>query len=176
MEQKTKLCKHCKKEIDLEASRCPHCHGKIYIWTKWKKILIGFIIFTVFILVITGSSGNKNSSTENISEIQTTGSEQSISKEQAQKELDKFMPMAQKAGLVTSYDFSKLDDKVYRWDIYVGKTWYIQTVQQKKDFIAYIGIHKKAITGFSHFELRDGYTNEKVGEITAFSSSIEVYK
>ena len=62
MEQINKLCPHCKKEIDLKASRCPHCHGKIFIWTKGRKILAGFAIFTVFILVITNVSSDKNNS------------------------------------------------------------------------------------------------------------------
>jgi hypothetical protein len=46
----------------------------------------------------------------------------------------------------------------------------------KKNFIAKIGSLKKAITGYSHLEVKDAYSNEKVGEITAFSQSIEVYK
>lgn len=99
-----------------------------------------------------------------------------VAQEKAQKELDEFMAMAKKAGLITSYDFSKLNDTVYRWDMYAGKTWYIQTVQQKKDFIAYVGIRKKIITGYSNLKLLDGYTNEKIAEITSFSSSIEIYK
>ena len=86
------------------------------------------------------------------------------------------MPKAKTASLVTSYDFSKLDENTYRWDIFVGSPWYSMTVQEKKDFIAYIGLRKKAITGYSHFELRDGYNNDKVGEITSFSQSIEIYK
>ncbi len=123
-----------------------------------------------------GSSGSSSSTPTPTPAPVTTASEPSMSKEQAQKELDDFMATAKKAKLVTSYDFSKLNETVYRWDIFVGSSWYLMTVQQKKDFIAYIGIHKKAITGYSHFELHDAYSNEKVGEITSFTSSIEVYK
>lgn len=104
-------------------------------------------------------------------EAQATPSEPTISKAQAQKELDSIMALAKKSNLVTSYEFSDSASVVY-----VGSTWYTQTVQQKKDFIAYVGERKKVIIGYSHFELHDAYTNEKVGEITAFSSSIEVYK
>jgi len=49
-------------------------------------------------------------------------------------------------------------------------------VSFKKDFIAKIGTLKKQIRGYSHFEVRDAYSKEKVGELTAFSQSIEVYK
>jgi len=69
MEQKNKLCPHCKKEVDSGASRCPHCQGKIYIWTRGRKILMGFIILTVIVLVLSNSSGNENSSTKNDSQV-----------------------------------------------------------------------------------------------------------
>jgi len=100
-----------------------------------------------------------------------TPTEPTLSKEQAQKELDSIMDLGKKSGLVTSYEFSNSASVVY-----VGNIWYTQTVQQKKDFIAYVGLRKKAITGYSHFEVRDGHSNEKVAELTAFTSSIEVYK
>ncbi len=58
MEEKNKLCKHCKKEVDLMATRCPHCQGKMYVWTKGKKITAGIIIFVFLIIVINSSSSN----------------------------------------------------------------------------------------------------------------------
>ncbi|MFA6524573.1 MAG: hypothetical protein WC264_03385 [Candidatus Paceibacterota bacterium] len=146
------------------------------VWYKrWYVIVLLVVSFIIVISGMGGNSDNNSTPTPKTKETATV-SEPTISKEQAQKDLDKYMPMAKTAGLLTSYDFSKLDDNTYRWDVFVGSNWYTQTVQQKKDFIAYIGLRKKAITGYSHFELRDGYTNEKVGEITAFSQSIEVYK
>ncbi len=60
---KIKKCPHCIKEVDVEASRCPHCQGKIFVWTRGRKILAGFIIFTVFILVISGSSNSNKTPT-----------------------------------------------------------------------------------------------------------------
>lgn len=92
------------------------------------------------------------------------------SKADAQKELADFMALSKKAEVISSYDFT--NDAV----VYVDQMWYQMTVPQKKDFIAHIGILKKAATGFSHFELRDAYSNDKVGEITSFSQSVEVYK
>jgi hypothetical protein len=89
---------------------------------------------------------------------------------QAQKDLDDFMALAKQADVVSSYDFT--NDSV----VYVDSNWYSMTVTQKKDFIAKIGMLKKAVTGYSHFELHDAYSDEKVGEITSFSQSVEVYK
>lgn len=43
MENK-KLCPHCKLEVDPKASRCPHCQGKIYIWTLGRKLMFLLII------------------------------------------------------------------------------------------------------------------------------------
>jgi hypothetical protein len=60
--------------------------------------------------------------------------------------------------------------------VYIDSVWYTQKVDFKKDFIAKVGLLKKAVTGYSHFEVRDAYTDEKVGELTAFTQSIEVYK
>lgn len=54
-ETEKKICPHCKEEINKEASRCPHCHGKIYVWTSGRKVILGFGILAVFLLIITGS-------------------------------------------------------------------------------------------------------------------------
>lgn len=97
----------------------------------------------------------------------TTG----MSKEDAEKELDEFMALSKKAGLVTSYEFSESASVVY-----VGEIWYSQTAVQKKDFIAYVGKLKKAITGYQNFKLKDAYSDEVVAELTAFSGDLKVYK
>ncbi len=60
MEQKTKLCPHCKKEIDATASRCPHCHGKIYVWTTGRKVLAGLLGLIVFIAILGNGSDETN--------------------------------------------------------------------------------------------------------------------
>lgn len=93
------------------------------------------------------------------------------SKAAAQKELDELMALSKKAGLITSYEFSNVATVVY-----ADSVWYTQTVQFKKDFLAKIGMLKKQITGYMHFEVRDAYSNEKLAEVTAFSSSLQVYK
>ncbi len=140
-------------------------------WMKKHPVYTGIIvIFLVIVLVefLSGSSDSKPSTQVNQDNGQAVSQ---VSKDAAQKELDDLMSKSKSAGLVTSYEFS---DKAT--EVYVGEIWYTQTVQFKKDFIAKIGMLKKTITGYSHFEVRDAYSNEKVGEITAFSQSIEVYK
>lgn len=92
-------------------------------------------------------------------------------KENAQKELDTIIALGKKAGLITSYEFSDMASVVY-----VGRIWYTQTVSFKKDFLAEIASLKESITGYRHFEVRDAYSDEKVGEVTAFMGSLEVYK
>lgn len=50
MEKKdTKICKHCKEEIDKKAKRCPKCGGKLGFPT-WAKVLI--IIAIVLICIV----------------------------------------------------------------------------------------------------------------------------
>lgn len=100
-------------------------------------------------------------------EAQATGEE----KAEAQRKLKEIMDLAIKATLVESYEFSDKASVVY-----VSPMWYTQTVTFKKDFLASIAMPKKASTGYSHFEVRDARSNEKVAEVTAFSQSLEVYK
>ena len=45
-----KVCPHCKTEVDSGASRCPHCHGKIFLWTLANiaiAVILGIIILSV---------------------------------------------------------------------------------------------------------------------------------
>ncbi len=100
-----------------------------------------------------------------------TDTQSTLSKEDAQKELDHIMDLSKQANFALSYDFSNTGTVVY-----AGPAWYTQSVAFKKDFLAKVGALKKVITGYQHFEVRDANSNEKVGEITAFSGSLEVYK
>lgn len=147
-------------------------------WIKshpFKTILL--VLCTIPVMIIIGFIVEPSTPPSETQQTNNTASSTpAMTKEEAEKDLEEFMAMSKKAGIIMSYDFSKIDEKLYRWEIYVGKNWYLQTAPQKKDFIAYIGLRKKAITGFTNFQLHDGYSNEKVGEITAFSQSIEVYK
>ena len=138
---------------------------------KKHPILTGFIVVIVIIFFINMFSGSSNSPVPTPQPTQQQTQTPTVSKEQAQKELTDFMETAKKAKLVSSYEFS---DKATI--VYIDSMWYTQKVDFKKDFIAKIGLLKKAVTGYTHFEAKDAYTNEKVAEITAFSQSIEIYK
>lgn len=91
--------------------------------------------------------------------------------DKAEKELTDFMHLAIKGGLVSSYEFSDTANEVF-----VGSPWYNMTVQDKKDFMAYIAMRKKIVRGYAFFTVKDAYSNEKVGEVTSFSNSLEVYR
>ena len=79
--------------------------------------------------------------------------------------------MSAKATLVSSYEFTDTDRVIY-----VSDVWYSMTVQFKKDFLAKVAMLQDAISGKHFFEVRDEHSNETVGEVTAFSGSLEVYK
>ena len=160
------ICGNCRYEFTTEIK-----NDKESIKKRNKKTIIVFLFATlvIIIMIVVASSGggSKNTQTPTTqSNEQTQATSQS-----AQKELSAIIDLAKQAGLVVSYEFSNSASVVY-----IGSTWYAQTVAFKKDFIAKIGILKNQITGYTHFEVRDAYSNEKVGEITAFSQSIEVYK
>jgi hypothetical protein len=70
--EKNKLCPHCRKEVDIMASRCPHCHGKIYVWTTNKKVIAGIAIFLFFLYILSygdGTSTNSSSSQSTVNPI-----------------------------------------------------------------------------------------------------------
>ena len=147
-----------------------------------------FWAIVIFIFYIIGSSsGNKDktltavkpeapviqaTTTQKVEEnkqVESQAKTQSIS--DAQKELDDLIALSKKANLVQSYEFSDSATVVY-----VTDAWNTQTVQFKKDFMAKVGTFKKVITGYTHFEVRNAYSDEKVGEIESFSQELKVYK
>lgn len=89
MENK-KTCPHCRLEVDARASRCPHCQGKIYVWTVGRKILAGTII-VLFVSGIVGSfSSNEPKDNPTIAQtVQTV----SVSEVQCQELKDEFYSM-----------------------------------------------------------------------------------
>jgi len=142
-----------------------------------KYLLISFGVFIVLaiLIVVINPAGNKDKGTQQETQkpspATTTASNNAAQKAQAQKELDDIIALGKKAGLVVSYEFSDRASVVF-----IGATWYTQTVAFKKDFMAKVATLKKVITGYQHFEVRDAYSNEKVGEVTALTGSLEVYK
>lgn len=146
---------------------------------KWYKIWWVWVIILVALYAI-GSNGMKNKPVTNVvnnkvsqnNEVKAPVASSTIqSKEDAQKELDDLMALSKKAGVVKSFEFSDTATVVY-----VEKTWYDQSVEFKKDFLAKVATLKKEINGYRHFEVLDAYSNEKVAEVTSFTNSLEVYK
>ena len=142
---------------------------------KFLLIWFGLGLVATILIVIINPAGNKGDNIQQETQKPTpstaTTSSSAAQKAQAQKELDDIMALGKKAGLVVSYDFSDRASVVF-----VGATWYTQTVAFKKDFMAKVATLKKVITGYQNFKVIDAYSNEKVGEVTAFTGSLEVYK
>lgn len=146
-----------------------------------KKILYGLGTVILFpILLIIFFSGNepapKPVEEANVIQQQQTAPVAEVSsktedKAKALEELEAFIAISKEAGVVSSYDFSETANVVY-----VTSVWYSMDVSFKKDLMGKIASLKKAATGYHRFEVRESKSNEKVGEVTAFSGSIEVYK
>lgn len=62
-----KKCPHCKTEIDWEASRCPNCHGKVYVWNAGKKMLVVIVVLLFFIGLFNMGSYTPSTSTTSTS-------------------------------------------------------------------------------------------------------------
>lgn len=134
------------------------------------------VFFALFINLSDNTSTPSTVANEDTTEVvensvPTDSATEEMSKEDAQKELDEFMALSKKATLVTSYEFSESANVVY-----VGEIWYSQTAVQKKDFLAYVGNLKKAVTGYRNFKVKDAYSDEVVAELTSFSGDLKVYK
>ncbi len=89
----------------------------------------------------------------------------------AQDALDALIEISKHAGLISSYEFSDVAAVVYVTDV-----WYELDVSAKKSLLTKIGSLKEQATGYHQFEVRHSKSNEKVGEVTAFSGSVEVYR
>jgi len=56
--QKTRLCPHCKMEINALASKCPHCQSKVETPSqkKFKYIVAGAFFFIVMFIIISATT------------------------------------------------------------------------------------------------------------------------
>lgn len=175
-----KKCKQCFTDMPSKAKTCPNCKGDQRSWVNRHPFFTIFLFF-MFIGFLGMLGGGESSETSSVvappvQPVQTSTPSPApvvsdASKAEAQKELNENMRLAKAANLVTSYEFSDKASVVY-----IGPIWYTQPVSFKKDFLAGTARLKKIITGFGHFEVRDGNSNEKVAEVTSFTQSLEVYK
>lgn len=143
---------------------------------KRRPILVTILIAVVAMLfyywtsaIFSGIGNGSTASQETVTSPQTN--EPTVSAEQAKQELSELITLLQQARLVTSYEFSESASVVYVTDV-----WFTQDVTFKRDFLAKIATLKHAITGYKHFEVRHANSNEQLGEVTAFSGSLKVYR
>ncbi len=155
--------------MDATPTKTPFWNRKGFLYSI--AILFGVVLVTS--LVEDESLTSQPAATTPV--VETTAAPQPTASERpkadAQAELDSLMSLSKKAGLISDYEFSASAVVVY-----ADRAWYTQTVTFKKDFLAKIGLLKKEVTGYKHFEVRDSLTNEKVAEITSFNGSLEIYK
>lgn len=71
-EEKTKICKHCKEEINFKAKVCPHCRK------KQGNPIIGFFFIIIFVIIIIAAvNGGNEDNTENTSkQVSSSATEQ----------------------------------------------------------------------------------------------------
>lgn len=80
----TKICKHCKKEVDSKATRCSYCQGDLRSWFARHPILT--ILLVLFILGIFGSAiGTDKTSTTTQKTTSTTETSAEPTKVEAMK-------------------------------------------------------------------------------------------
>ena len=132
--------------------------------------LVGLTLIAVFLFEGQSRTGS-TPATASQQEATPTTSKSTMSGSEAAKEFKDLMDLSEKSTLVSSYEFSETGRVIYVTDV-----WYSMTVAFKKDFLAKVAMLQEAISGKHFFEVRNDHSNEKVGEVTAFSGAPEVYK
>jgi Zn finger protein HypA/HybF involved in hydrogenase expression len=111
-----KTCPHCKEEVKADATRCPHCHGKIYVWTTGNKIVAGFLSILILFIIIS-VSGNSNTPTEN----KKVGHDDIEVCVEAQMQLKNYLksPSTAKFPSCSNFSIVKSDNETYTVSSYV---------------------------------------------------------
>ena len=76
--EKTKVCKHCKEEIDAKAKVCPHCRKKQGGKLKWVIIII--IVLAVLGMAMGGGDDDSSSTDSSKSTTATTAAKKETAK------------------------------------------------------------------------------------------------
>ena len=84
--EKTKVCKHCKEEIDAKAKVCPHCRKKQGGKLKWVVIII--IVLAVLGMAMGGGDDDSSSTDSSKSATATTAAKKETAKKEETKEKD----------------------------------------------------------------------------------------
>jgi len=147
--------------------------GRARAWIESHQILTIVIGAAIFAAVAMTAMSNLDppQAMEDGQDGASTASRTSLSAADAAAQIKDLMEAGEKAELVSSYDFSDTERVIYVTDL-----WNSKTVAFKKDFLAKVAMLQKTISGHYYFGVRNDHSNEKVGEVTAFSGSLEVYK
>lgn len=68
-------CKFCKKEVDVDAIKCQHCHSDLRIWRERHPIIFALLIIIFILWFIGQMSGNSQPSQTTNTIDQTTNSD-----------------------------------------------------------------------------------------------------
>jgi hypothetical protein len=139
-------------------------------WLESHKAVAITLVGVLFAVVATAATSNSTTEPQAKSQ-ERAASSTSLSTVDAAAQFKDLMDTGEKASLVSSYEFSDTERVIYVTDL-----WDSMTVAFKKDFLAKVAMLQEAISGRHFFEVRNEHSNEKVGEVTAFSGSLEVYK
>jgi hypothetical protein len=139
-------------------------------WIESHKTLTILACGCLLAAVAMAARSEPTAATEDSETARTPSPEDTLSAADASAQFKDLMDTAEEADLISSYQFSETGRVIY-----VTGVWYSQTVGFKKDFLAKVAMLQEAITGHHYFGVRNDQSNEKVGEVTAFSGSIEVY-
>ena len=155
--------------MEIQEPYKPFYKGKKFIWS----VVIGFILIGVVFGDDTSPAPASSVETAAAPVVapEETETQKQAARAEAQEQLEALLAISKQAGVVASYEFSEIANVVY-----VTNTWYGLDVSFKKDLMGKIASLKEAATGYHRFEVRNSKSNEKVGEVTAFSGSIEIYK
>jgi hypothetical protein len=139
-------------------------------WIESHQIVTIIVGAAVFAVVGTTIMSNSTAAPQATSQA-SAASSNSLSTADAAAQFKDLMETGEKAQLVSSYEFSDTERVIYVTDL-----WNSMTVALKKDFLAKVAMLQEAISGHHYFEVRNEHSNEKMGEVTAFGGSLEVYK
>jgi uncharacterized protein (UPF0212 family) len=70
-EHKQVLCSYCKKEVDSQAQKCPHCQSDLRSWVRRHWILSGIMGFVILIIIIVNSSNSSERAKTVAEEVHT---------------------------------------------------------------------------------------------------------
>src|SRR5262249_47818580 len=139
-------------------------------WVQSHQTLTVIIGAAVFAIVWTAAMPKPAAAPQATSQA-SAASSNSLSAADAAAQFKELMDTGEKAQLVSSYEFSDTERVIYVTDV-----WNSMTAAFKKDFLAKVAMLQEAISGHHYFEVRNEHSNEKVGEVTAFGGTLEVYK